>query len=144
MTLVNAAYRAVAFTGSAAGSDRERTYIGLRARTYPIWHRKTVELFSFGRPKGEKLKPHLHPLREVAAPMRSHHSLGTVNQRVNGVNQRPNIANERSATSASNRRTPQSTGERRVKRIAHNSLFWRSRWDKLLPLWSICGPVDGK
>ncbi|MQM02534.1 hypothetical protein Taro_035303 [Colocasia esculenta] len=32
MALVNAAYRAVAFTGSAPNPNRERHYIGLRGR----------------------------------------------------------------------------------------------------------------
>ncbi|MQM20976.1 hypothetical protein Taro_054006 [Colocasia esculenta] len=36
----------------------------------------TVELSSFGRPKEEKLKPHLCPLREVATTTWSKHSLG--------------------------------------------------------------------
>ncbi|MQM10077.1 hypothetical protein Taro_042965 [Colocasia esculenta] len=36
----------------------------------------TVELSSFGRPKEEKLKPHLCPLREAATTTWSKHSLG--------------------------------------------------------------------
>ncbi|MQL92328.1 hypothetical protein Taro_024958 [Colocasia esculenta] len=36
----------------------------------------TVELSSFGRPKEEKLKPHLRPLREAATITWSKHSLG--------------------------------------------------------------------
>ncbi|MQL76065.1 hypothetical protein Taro_008449 [Colocasia esculenta] len=36
----------------------------------------TVELSSFGRPKEEKLKPHLRPLREAATTTWSKHSLG--------------------------------------------------------------------
>ncbi|MQL89068.1 hypothetical protein Taro_021634 [Colocasia esculenta] len=48
----------------------------------------TVELSSFGRPKEEKLMPHL------------------LNRGVNEVNQQPIIANERPATSAILRRTP--------------------------------------
>ncbi|MQM23356.1 hypothetical protein Taro_056420 [Colocasia esculenta] len=35
----------------------------------------TVELSSFGRPKEEKLNPHLHPLREAATTTWSKHSL---------------------------------------------------------------------
>ncbi|MQL82878.1 hypothetical protein Taro_015356, partial [Colocasia esculenta] len=36
----------------------------------------TVEFSSFGRPKEEKLKPHLRPLREAATTTWSKHSLG--------------------------------------------------------------------
>ncbi|MQM23214.1 hypothetical protein Taro_056277 [Colocasia esculenta] len=36
----------------------------------------TAELSSFGRPKEEKLKPHLRPLREAATITWSEHSLG--------------------------------------------------------------------
>ncbi|MQM21957.1 hypothetical protein Taro_055004 [Colocasia esculenta] len=59
----------------------------------------TVELSSFGRPKEEKLKPHL---------------LNLANRGVNEVHQQPIIANERPATSVSLRRTPTvDTGTRR-------------------------------
>ncbi|MQL69547.1 hypothetical protein Taro_001846 [Colocasia esculenta] len=53
----------------------------------------TVELSSFGRPKKEKLEPHLHPL------------LNLVNRGVNQVNQQSIIANERPVTFASTQRT---------------------------------------
>ncbi|MQM02860.1 hypothetical protein Taro_035628 [Colocasia esculenta] len=36
----------------------------------------TVELSSFGRPKEEKLKPHLHPLREATTTTWSKYFLG--------------------------------------------------------------------
>ncbi|MQM12449.1 hypothetical protein Taro_045368 [Colocasia esculenta] len=52
-----------------------------------------VELSSFGRPKKEKLEPHLRPL------------LNLVNRGVNQVNQQSIIANERPVTFASTRRT---------------------------------------
>ncbi|MQM06504.1 hypothetical protein Taro_039327 [Colocasia esculenta] len=38
---------------------------------------KTTELFSFGRPKEEKTRSRLNPLREVATSTRPHHSLDT-------------------------------------------------------------------
>ncbi|MQM05241.1 hypothetical protein Taro_038044 [Colocasia esculenta] len=53
----------------------------------------TVELSSFGRPKKEKLEPHLRPL------------LNLVNRGVNQVNQQSIIANERPVTFASTLRT---------------------------------------
>ncbi|MQL75060.1 hypothetical protein Taro_007428 [Colocasia esculenta] len=92
----------------------------------------TVELSSFGRPKEEKLKPHLHPLREAATITWSKHSLGysLVNWGVNEVNQQPIIANERPATSANLRRTSTvDTGTRRRNGGHPQPLFWRSRWD---------------
>ncbi|MQM22590.1 hypothetical protein Taro_055645 [Colocasia esculenta] len=77
----------------------------------------TVELSSFGRPKEEKLKPHL---------------LNLVNRGVNEVNQQPIIANERPATFASLRRTPTvdtgTNGGGETDRP--QPLFWRSRWDQ--------------
>ncbi|MQM22739.1 hypothetical protein Taro_055797 [Colocasia esculenta] len=53
----------------------------------------TVELSPFGRPKKEKLEPHLRPL------------LNPVNRGVNQVNQQSIVANERPVTFASTRRT---------------------------------------
>ncbi|MQL87996.1 hypothetical protein Taro_020542 [Colocasia esculenta] len=50
---------------------------------------KTTELFSFGRPKEEKTMSRLNPLRGATTSTRPHHSLGTVNRRVNVVNRRP-------------------------------------------------------
>ncbi|MQL69897.1 hypothetical protein Taro_002204 [Colocasia esculenta] len=53
----------------------------------------TVELSSFGRPKKEKLEPHLRPL------------LNLVNRGVNQVSQQSIVANERPVTFASTQRT---------------------------------------
>ncbi|MQL89208.1 hypothetical protein Taro_021791, partial [Colocasia esculenta] len=48
----------------------------LSRRIAPNTVNMTVELSSFGRPKEEKLKPHLCPLREAATITWSKHSLG--------------------------------------------------------------------
>ncbi|MQL67987.1 hypothetical protein Taro_000267, partial [Colocasia esculenta] len=81
----------------------------------------TMELSSFGRPKKEKLEPHLHPL------------LNLVNRGVNQVNQQSIVANERPVTFASARRTSivdnrDTVGE--AKWIVHtreHCQFWSTR-----------------
>ncbi|MQL96594.1 hypothetical protein Taro_029281 [Colocasia esculenta] len=90
---------------------------------------KTTELFSFGRPEEEKLKFHHHPQRE------STQSTGGSTWSTGD----PFIANESPVASASVREIRWRSGNE-----PSTALFWRSRWDKLLPLWSYYGQVDGR
>ncbi|MQM08213.1 hypothetical protein Taro_041064 [Colocasia esculenta] len=78
---------------------------------------KTTELFSFGRPKEEKTRSLLHPLREATTSTRPHYSLGTVNSvnwRVNVVNRRPL---HRQRESGGVRKHPRDTGTMRKRTL---------------------------
>ncbi|MQL67918.1 hypothetical protein Taro_000196 [Colocasia esculenta] len=98
---------------------------------------KTTELFSFGRPKEEKTRSRLHPLREATTSTRPYHSLGTinsVNRRVNVVNQRPL---HRQRESGGVRELPRDPVTAR-KRTVYSS-FLAITVGKLLPLWTYYG-----
>ncbi|MQL95627.1 hypothetical protein Taro_028292 [Colocasia esculenta] len=86
-------YRSPSYTPSQPKTEGRRVVIAFGHPSSQVRNRNivnvTVELSSFGRPKKEKLDPHLRPLREATAP--------TVNQ----VNQQSIIANERPVTFAS-------------------------------------------
>ncbi|MQM22090.1 hypothetical protein Taro_055138, partial [Colocasia esculenta] len=86
----------------------------------------TVELSSFGRPKEEKLKPHLRPLREAATTTWSKHSLGH-SQPSQPRSQRSQIATHHRQRETSDVREPPEDihsrhGDTAAERIVH-SLF---------------------
>ncbi|MQL73088.1 hypothetical protein Taro_005428 [Colocasia esculenta] len=94
----------------------------------------TVELSSFGRPKKEKLEPHLRPL------------LNLVNWGVNQVNQQSIVANERPVTFASARRTStvdngDAAGD--AKRIVHSLFSGDHGGTTVLPRF-LCIQVGGQ
>ncbi|MQL84006.1 hypothetical protein Taro_016511 [Colocasia esculenta] len=87
----------------------------------------TVELSSFGRPKEEKLKPHLRPLREAATTTWSKHSLGHSQPSQLGSQQGQPTTHHRQRETSDVREPPEDTHSRHgdtaaAKRIVH-SLF---------------------
>ncbi|MQL67935.1 hypothetical protein Taro_000218 [Colocasia esculenta] len=87
----------------------------------------TVELSSFGRPKEEKLKPHLRPLREAATTTWSKHSLGNSQPSQPGSQRGQPVTHHRQRETSDVHEPPEDTHSRHgdtaaAKRIAH-SLF---------------------
>ncbi|MQM21955.1 hypothetical protein Taro_055002 [Colocasia esculenta] len=87
----------------------------------------TVELSSFGRPKEEKLKPHLRPLREAATTTWSKHFLGHSQPSQLGCQRGQPTTHHRQRETSDVREPPEDTHSRHgdtvaAKRIVH-SLF---------------------
>ncbi|MQL79861.1 hypothetical protein Taro_012311 [Colocasia esculenta] len=87
----------------------------------------TVELSSFGRPKEEKLKPHLRPLREAATTTWSKHSLGH-----SDVREPPEDTHSRHGDTAA------------AKRIVHSLFSGDHGGTSSATTVSVCIHVDGK
>ncbi|MQL79859.1 hypothetical protein Taro_012313 [Colocasia esculenta] len=84
----------------------------------------TVELSSFGRPKEEKLKPHLRPLREAATTTWSKHSLGHSQPSQPGSQRGQPAIHHRQRETSDVREPPEDTHSRHgdtaaAKRIVH-------------------------
>ncbi|MQL92329.1 hypothetical protein Taro_024959 [Colocasia esculenta] len=95
-----------------------------------------VELSSFGRPKEEKLKPHLRPLREAATITWSKHSLGYSHPSQPGSQQGQPATHHHQRETSDVREPPEDIHSRHgnstvAKTDRPQPLFWRSRWDKL-------------
>ncbi|MQM03850.1 hypothetical protein Taro_036641 [Colocasia esculenta] len=90
----------------------------------------TVELSSFGRPKEEKLKPHLCPLREAAITTWSKHSLGHSQPSQLGSQRGQPATHHRQRETSDVREPPEDTHSRHgdttaAKRIVHKNFgFW--------------------
>ncbi|MQM09044.1 hypothetical protein Taro_041904, partial [Colocasia esculenta] len=87
----------------------------------------TVDLSSFGRPKEEKLKPHLRPLREAATTTWSKHSLGHSQPSQPGSQRGQPATHHRQRETSDVREPPEDTHSRHgdtaaARRIVH-SLF---------------------
>ncbi|MQL99955.1 hypothetical protein Taro_032685, partial [Colocasia esculenta] len=84
----------------------------------------TVELSSFGRPKEEKLNPHLLPLREAATTTWSKHSLGHSQPSQPGSQRGQSATHHRQRETSDVREPPEDTHSRHgdmaaAKRIVH-------------------------
>ncbi|MQL99953.1 hypothetical protein Taro_032687, partial [Colocasia esculenta] len=108
----------------------------------------TVELSSFGRPKEEKLKPHLLPLREAATTTWSKHSLGHSQPSQPRSQRGQSATHHRQRETSDVREPPEDTHSRHgdteaAKRIVHN-LFSGDHGGTTVLLRSVCIQVDGK
>ncbi|MQM02427.1 hypothetical protein Taro_035186 [Colocasia esculenta] len=88
----------------------------------------TVELSSFGRPKEEKSKPHLRPLREAATTTWSKHSLGHSQPSQPGSQRGQPATHHRQRETNDVREPPEDTHSRHgdtaaMKRIVHSCNF---------------------
>ncbi|MQL96097.1 hypothetical protein Taro_028773 [Colocasia esculenta] len=85
-----------------------------------------VELSSFGRPKEEKLKPHLRPLREAATITWSKHSLGYSQPSQPGSQRGQPATHHRQRETSDVRELPEDIhsrhGDTEAKRIVHSAL----------------------
>ncbi|MQM00167.1 hypothetical protein Taro_032898 [Colocasia esculenta] len=79
----------------------------------------TVELSSFGRPKEEKLKPHLRPLREAATTTWSKHFLGHSQPSQPGSQRGQPATHHRQRETSNVREPPEDTHSR------HGDKRWR-------------------
>ncbi|MQL96095.1 hypothetical protein Taro_028771 [Colocasia esculenta] len=106
-----------------------------------------VELSSFGRPKEEKLKPHLRPLREAATITWSKHSLGYSQPSQPGSQRGQPATHHRQRETSDVRELPEDIhsrhGDTEAKWIVH-SLFSGDHGGTTVLLRFLCIQVDGK
>ncbi|MQM03255.1 hypothetical protein Taro_036031 [Colocasia esculenta] len=90
----------------------------------------TVELSSFGRPKEEKLKPHLRPLREAATTTWSKHFLGHSQLSQPGSQQGQPATHHRQRETSDVREPPEDThsrhGDKRRRRYGSSTMTSKS------------------
>ncbi|MQM13948.1 hypothetical protein Taro_046876 [Colocasia esculenta] len=107
----------------------------------------TAELSSFGRPKEEKLKPHLCPLREAATTTWSKHSLGHSQPSQPGSQQGQPATHHRQRETSDVCEPPEDTHSRHgdtaaAKRIVHSTVAADATGKKNSLVWAIsCSPA---